>query len=351
MSDSVLVDGEAVVRHPRQREERETNAEVNQEFTLEEEAGGDEEQSEDPHDPVAALAESRKALQEREAENASLRTREQEARNQAARARDEAARANMGRATDRAAAVAASIEAAKADQTSARIALRAAREANDLDAEISASEMLQSASYRYNQANGELNWLNQQSQSQPQQAQQQNQGMSPEAKAWLDAHPRFHTDTAYRALAEGAHTAALRAGRREGSQEYVDFIDKMVENVYGQGHGQGNEPPVARKEPPVSETKQPSRTSAAGPTNRGNGSANTGGQNTVQTELGPLQVTTGRDGKTRIAIPQHTRADWDEAAQINGMKTADYAYEQIKIARERAQGGNAGWVKSNGDLS
>ena len=54
------------------------------------------------------------------------------------------------------------------------MAKRTARDAPAiLCAEIAAGEMLASALYRYNQASGELNWLNEQGRQQPQQPQQQ----------------------------------------------------------------------------------------------------------------------------------------------------------------------------------
>lgn len=353
MSDSLTIDtaNQQVTRQPRRDRVEADNSEPRSAV-----AAGDgpvEQQEQDANDPEQMLAESRKALERSEAELAATRTRESEARTQAARARDEAARANMGRASDRAAAVASAIEAAKADITSAKIAKRTAREAGDIDAEMAADEMLSSALYRQNQATGELNWINQQARQPAPTGDQGNRAEqdkpTPAAQAWMDSHPRFNTDRNYRATALGAHTEALRAGKTLGSQEYVDYIDQMVEEVYGPDHGTSSEPPLARRQQPMQPTQRNNATSAAGPSNRGSGGSTAGGgSGVVQTGLGPITVQRRQDGSKSITIPRNRYDDWMEAATINGMTLDKYAEEQVAIADEMAAGGDAGWKKGEG---
>jgi hypothetical protein len=347
VSETLTIDegGQAVTRQPRRDRSDDLVSDASTSVAVADAGHAD-------HDPERMLADSRKALEQRDQELADARKRENDARTQAARARDEVARANMGRATDRVAAVGSALEAAKADQTAAKLAKRAARESGDIDAEIAADELLASANYRLNQASGELNWLKQQGgQPQPQGDQgATGGGQSAEARAWLDAHPRYHTDAAYRATANGAHSEALRAGKREGSQEYVDFIDQIVAQVYGENHGTGTEPPAARRQQ-VDNGRQNS-TSSAGPTNRGGGGSASGAK-TVQTLLGPVGVTRANGKVVQVVLPpagSQARADWEEAASVNQMRLGDYAYEQVLIAEERAAGGSGGWVQGDGTV-
>ncbi len=308
-----------------------------------------EDGSPDFNDPIKMLADSQKAIEEKDRQVAEAQRQAREAQTQAARARDEAARANMARAGDRAAAVASAVETAKADQATAKAAKRAARDAGDIDAEMQADELFASASYRLNQATGELAWLEQQGkQARPQgQPQPQQPAMSDEARAWIEAHPQFHTDDDYKAVAEGAHNAAVRAGHPDGSPGYIPYINKVMERFYGPDHGQGGAP-LQRGNPDMN-TRRSDSTSSAGPSNRGGGGGGARG-GTVNTPLGPLHVTEAADGKVRIQIPQADRADWDEAASVNQMSVAEYAYEQVKIARELAAGGDAGWVRGDGQI-
>lgn len=345
MSDVITVDDEPVTRRSREDQVRpEVPA------AIVEDSGPDQ-------SAERMLEDSQRAIQERDRQLAEANQRAARAQSEAARARDEAARANMERAGDRATAVAAQIEAAQADQATATAALRAARDSGDVDAEVKAQELLASSLYRLNQSKGELAWLEQQGKQAPPQRQQPIYQPSIEAQRWLAEHPQFNTDPDYRAAAEGAHGAAIRAGHREGSAEYVQHIDQMMERLYGPGHGQGGQP-MRRQE--MDTPRRQDMTSSAGATNRGGSSGGTGGGRAVQTPFGPLYVNERSDGRINIQIPQsarladgseRTRADWEEAATISGVPLAEYAWEYVKASREMAAGGNGGWIKGDGQVS
>lgn len=348
---TIDVDGQPVIRRP--REARSDGAQVEPDAPISVQDAID-----DQHDPERMLADAHRALAEKERQIVAARREASNAQSVAARARDEAARAQMGRASDRASAVASAIEAAKADKAAAKIALRTAREAGDFDAEIAASEMFQSATYRETQATGELAWINQQANAAPAPQQQSDQGsagdrMSPEARAWLDAHPRFHSDEAYRAVAEGAHTAAIRKGLVIGSQDYVNEIDRIVTSVYGAEHGTSDEPPLPRRQQTMTDpnvNRRQDHGSTAGASNRGGGGSQSGAR-TVETLFGPVGVTRQGGRIVQVVLPPpgtEKRADWEEAATIAGMKLGEYAYEQVKIAEDRQSGGNGGWVQGDG---
>ena len=311
-----------------------------------------------PDSLEAMLAASEAALAERDRQLADTNRRAQQAADEARQARDAAARANQGRVQDRAALVASTIEAASADKASATLALRTARESGDFDAEVKAQEMLASALYRHTQATAELNQMRAGGAQQPvqrDQGQQQPHQPSEAAQRWLDSHPRYHTDRAYRAVAVGGHTAALEAGLAAGSQEYVDFIDNLVASVYGPNHGTGDAAPITRGQPMQQHQQQPSSTSSAGPSNRGGGGSAAGGGNVVQTLLGPVAVTRrgGQIAQVRL-LPRggtDVTEDWKEGATIAGMDLGEYVKEQVLIAEERSAGGTGGWVHGDGQIS
>ncbi len=319
-SDSLTidVDGEAVTRQPRQErpepERKEPAVEVATDAAF--------------SHPDDLLAESQAALEKSEREREAAQSEAQRHRNDAAQARNAAAQANMARAGDRAAAVASAMESAKADQTAAKMALRTARDAGDMDAEIAAQEMLSSALYRYNQASGELNWLNEQGKHAPQpqrQAQPAGDGLSDAARAWINDHPQFNTDAVYRGVATAAHEQAINDGMTADSPAYFRHINAAVARFE-----KGREAP--QEKPMSNGGARPNgngHTSSAAPSNRG-GAGGGSRSGTVNTLLGPVSVSEMANGKIRIDIPPNSRADWEEAASINQMTLGEYAYDQVR---------------------
>jgi hypothetical protein len=251
------------------------------------------------------------------------------------------------------------LEGAKAEQNAAKMAIRSAREMGDVDAELAAQEAFSGASYRIAQATGELEYLK----AQPRPSQQrQAGGRTPEAQRWLDEHPRFNTDRKYRGVAIDAHNEAIREGNPEGSPQYVDYIDRVMAQEFGENHGHDDghdettdhQDPGARR-PMNNQQRRPAATAV--PPSRGSGAGN--GWKTMKTPLGDLLVQDRSDGTRGIKFPNaKTQSDFEEGAMLDKRASqspenfrkalAEYANEQVEIAREIAAGGNGDLVIGEG---
>lgn len=297
--------------------------------------------------PEEALAAAQKALATKDAAIASERQRAVSAETAAAQARDAAARERAGRVTDRAAAVASAAETAAADKQTAITALKMARDAGDFDAEIKAIELLNSATYRQNQTAGEIasmKMVEPGAGTGGDAAPRQTQGaISPAAQSWIDAHPRFNSDGEYKKIALAAHGQAILDGAPADSQAYFRYLNAAVADLERReadngGNMDRNNGNGGRR-----------ASSEAAPPGRGNG-GHGGAARTVQTKLGPLNVSRRADGKLGIQIPPNLRADFEEGAKITNMSLGEYALEQVRIADEIAAGGNGGLVTEEGSI-
>ena len=341
MSDTVTIDnGEEVVRRAPVRREREAR---------------------DPgplvhidDSPEVAVADAREQLQAKDRQVAEARriAREADQRRQAAEA--EVVRAKETQAIDRQTVVAQALEAARSEQTAAKLAIRTAREAGDVDAELSAQESFQGATYRIAQANGELEYLK--AQPRPT-AQPQRTGRTADSQRWLDDHPRFNTDRKYRGVAIDAHNEAPAAGNPEGSREYVDFIDRVMTQEFGEGHGQIDSGEQQGERAPMNNSRRAAPTAV--PPSRGAGGGGTGGWKTERTLLGDVLVQDRSDGTRGIRFTSpKVQSDFEEGAMLDKRASrspedfrralAEYANEQVEIAREIAAGGNGDLVIGEG---
>lgn len=267
--------------------------------------------------PEDALAESRRQLQASQQQTADARRQAREAQQQAQRASQQAHEATTARVSDREVAVTSVLDGAKAEVMHAKSAYRAAREAGDVDAEIAAQELLANATMRAGAATAELDRIKAAPKQQPQ-AQPQQGGPSPEAQAWLDAHPAYNTDRKYKAIANEAHNEALKAGHRDGSQSYVDYIDGVMTEEYGEGHGQVGDQQVQQQ--PRARQQQSARANGGDglPPSRGGGGGQ-GGYKTLSTPLGNVQYRQDRTGKIdNIRFPDNnTYENFVEGAQTS----------------------------------
>lgn len=338
MSESLTIDadpGEVVTRQRRQRPERPEREAPAERVAIE---GVDETLS-----PEAALADSARQLQDRDRAVAEERRRARDAEQRARAAEAEAANARVARVTDHQAIVGQAIEGAKAEQQSARLAKRAAREAGDIDAEMAADEALGTATFRLSQATAELEALKRQPVQQP----QRQAGRSAAAQQWLDEHPRFNTDRKYRGAAAEAHSEAIRAGNPEGSQEYVDYIDNIMRQEFGENHGREDQPD--RGQQPMNNPGRAASTTV--PPSRGSGGQTQGGFRPVKTLLDqePLHVQRQPGGGMRIRFASaRQQADFEEGAATCRMSLADYVQDQIRIVEEREAGGTGDLVTGEG---
>lgn len=341
---TITADGETFTRQPRRERPERTREEPA--ITIE----GD-------HvvvSPEDALADSRQQLQAKDREVAEARRRTREAEHRAEAAQAEAGQVRQSQAQDRQAIVAQAIETATAEQKTARGALIAAQESGDANAMADAVEALSGASSRFNQATGELAWLK--AQPAPKQTQPQQSGRTTEAQRWLDEHPRFNTDRKYRGVAIDAHNEALRSGNKEGSPEYVDFIDNVMAQEFGADHGHEPEQQQEEVRQPMSETRQRQGTTAVPPSRKG---GNSGGWQTVRTPLGDLLVQERGNGTRGVKFPNpKVQSDFEEGAMLDKRAShspeakhkalAEYVNDQIEIAREIESGGSGDLVRGDG---
>lgn len=302
--------------------------------------------------PEEALADSRRLLQEADRRTADAQKRQREAERRAADSQAQAQQAAAGRQSDRQTVVTQAIDAAKAEGTTAAVAYKLARESGDIEAEIAASQAIADARMRLHEAQREHDQIKAQPAAQPKQGNQ----FTPETQRWLDDHPAFFSDKRYERLARAAHDEAIRSGHRDGSQSYVDYIDGIMEEEYGEGHGQAPQP-AAKGDRPVRE----SRASGGGtlpPSRRGNGQSSAGAGKTVKTGLGPLTLQVQSDGSRRIKFSSpDQRANFEEGAKISfphkydrnpAQALADYVNEHIDHAQEIEAGGRGDIVYGEG---
>ena len=184
-------------------------------------------------DAAGALAQSQKALKDHEA----TARRERAERVAAQRRAEEAERllqeAWVGRVEDRAAALKAELESAKTARDAASAAYRAARESGDLDSEQAAIELLTAANVNIRQGEADLARHGAAPRAdggaapQPP-AQPSGQKFTPATQAWIDAHPQFLTDPAYRAACAGADQLARARGLDVDTPEYFRYVERTI---------------------------------------------------------------------------------------------------------------------------
>lgn len=288
---------------------------------------------------AAALAESQKSLKDHEATARRERAERVAAQRQADDLRRQLQETQASRVEDRAAALKAELESAKTARDAASAAYRAARESGDLDSEQAAIELLTAANVNIRQGEADLARHGAAPRAdggaapQPP-AQPSGQKFTPATQAWIDAHPQFLTDPAYRAACAGADQLARARGLDVDTPEYFRYVERTI----------------ARELNGERDTQQENRMdrgNSGAPPSRGSG--NGPGSRIVQTDIGQMRVTSGANGKLSIAFPDaRDRADFEEAARICGMKLADYCLEHVKIDEDRRRGRPTGLISGDG---
>lgn len=289
----------------------------------------------DGDDAAGALAQSQKALKDHEATARRERAERVAAQRQAEDLRRQLQETQASRVEDRAAALKAELDAAKTARDAASAAYRAAREAGDLDGEQAAIELLTAANVNIRQGEADLARHGAAPRADggataPTPQQPPAQKFTPETQAWIDAHPQFLTDPAFRAACAGADQLARARGLQVDTPEYFRYVERTI----------------ARELNGERDTRQENRMdrgNSGAPPSRGSG--NGPGTRIVQTDIGHMRVTPGPNGKLSIAFPDaRERADFEEAARICGMKLTDYCLEQVKIDEDRRRGRPTGLV-------
>lgn len=315
MSESLTVDAEPTRRSRRDRPEREIHRESEPSVQIEAVS--------EQISPEQALADAQQQLKDRDrqlAEERRLKQQEVQARQ---KAENTAAQANVARQTDRTSVVSSAIEAAQAEQAAAELALTQAHESGDIKGVAAATKLLSGATYRLSQASAELDWLK--NQPKPQGPTQQPDAPSEAAQKWLQDHPAFYSDEAYRSTAEGAHNSAVRAQHAPGSPSYIQHIEGIMTRVYGEGHGQGEAAPRREAAP----TREASPRGDSLPPSRGRSSGG-GYQKVSIPTLGEVQYLDRSDGTRSIRFTSAAQAEtFREGAEISRMTLAQYADDQI----------------------
>lgn len=330
MSDT---EEEVVARRPlRERPQREVHRTERQPEVVIEPA--------DEISPEEALAESRRLLQASDRQRQASERQAREAERQAEEARAQAQQAIASRAGDRQAVVSAAIESAKSEQSAAQAAYAQARSEGDIPAETAALTAMTSAAARLETATRELDWLKSQA-AQPQPAAQpvQQPKISPEAERWLSEHPAYNTDRTYRAVANEAHGEALRKGHANGSQAYIDYIERVMTETYGEGHGQTGDQHVRS-----AATSTPRHSDAAPASRRTSLSGSNNGYKAIEIgRLGKIFYQDRPDGSRGIKFSSvDQRQIFESGAETCRMDLSDYVNDQISHAREAEANGGVG---------
>lgn len=293
---------------------------------------------EEPPTPEGALADLHKALAEKDKVIKSKDGVINDLSQGKTRVERELQRAAVVRVNDRRVAVSEAISSATSEKNQAVAAKRAAREAGDIEAELKADEALQAASFRLHSANAELASLPKE--GDPASAAgrvtdpgAQGNGVSPQAQAWIDAHPRFNSDKGYRDAMLASHAALLRDGVMEGSPAYFRGLDETAAVLDGTGNGGGG-----RMGEGGGNGNGKGQPFGGAPPARGGGGGGGGGSGgrTVNVRVGPdrlVPVTISRrsDGSiAKIHVPPGDRADLEEGAKICGMALGDYIVDMVE---------------------
>ena len=295
-------------------------------------------------DSEAIVAASARQIQQHDRQVAESRRVAAAAQARANAAEQALQQTNVARMNDQEALLAGVLESSTNEMAAARLAIRSAREVGDTDAEADAIQALSQATYRQSQVTGELGQLRAMKQQVPRPRQQQTQnGPTPEAQAWIDSHPAYLTDMVYRGAANEAHNTAIAAGLPEGSQAYVDHIDNLMEQHFGEGHGQSGRPvQPQRRDADVRNTSLPP--------SRGQG-AGAGGYKRIQTILTkePLLVQERAGNAMSVKFfSDEQRRDFQEGADACRMPLQEYVLDQINIAKERDAGGTGDLITTEG---
>lgn len=277
--------------------------------------------------PEQALAASQEAIQRAE--------RDRDAAIRQARANEvELRQARQTQQQDQMAVLASAVEASTAERDQCQREWQAAMEAGDWAKAAEVNTKLAAAETRRQGAARELEIAKVAGPTrQVQQDQPANTGgYSQATRQWIDAHPEFSRSNAVKQALIAKHAELMDDGIQADSRAYFRALDEEYARLTSGGNRQENH--MQREQ------------FGGAPPSRGNG-GNGGGGSTVQTLLGPVKVSQ-RNGQTLIEIPTHLRSDFDEGAKIARISTAEYALEQVKIARERASGETGGLITAEG---
>ncbi len=220
------------------------------------------------------------------------------------------------------------VESAKAELVNAKNAwIEAVDTGKSAAIQADLQEKIADATYKLNGAMGAKNHFDNWKESQknkpvPKTA---DDNISPAAKAWIDSHPRFKTDTKYRRAAERAHEDALDDGVMADSDEYFKRINAAIAPF--EGTETGTPAPAKRQSSGTSMGAPPSNDSASSGANGSNAAIEKReGRRTFKLDAEMRQMALKTYGKN-----SSFKLSDDEAYK-------KYAARQLEIRDKRANG-------------
>lgn len=113
--------------------------------------------------------------------------------------------------------------------------------------------------------------------------------LSDAQREWIKKHPKYESDSEYRADTQAAHYAAVGRGYAQGSNVYLNFIDTYLDRLHGVDEENEEE-----EEHPEPKSQKPGRsiTNFAAPSGRSNPSTTS---DKKDTKLTPAQQATCRE--------------------------------------------------------
>jgi len=268
---------------------------------------GEETQDGERPDPTQAVEDARRQVDQERAGRLAAEKRAAEA--------ESTARTSVASAHEQ--AIEAKIGGYESRVNEARAARRAARDAGDPDAEDTADAALQDALADKKLAERERDWLKGQRETAAKQPQRENDGpqITPAAKQWIDAHPRFNTDQEYHTEALAAHHRWVAQGKSVDTPEYFAFVESRLAREFPDT--------TSTPRPAVTQTRRPASSTAASPARGGDG----GGARTTQLTESDIARALGVE-----VSDLKTAADW------NGMKYDAYLKDQAEIIAAKRDG-------------
>jgi hypothetical protein len=293
------------------------------------EARGEEGHGEEPQEQTLSrqAEEVRQAEESRQRQAAEAERTRQEAAQRQAHA-EELARERRAREQSEYDAIVNALAGANSDLAAARADYKAARTANDIEAETDAAERIADARYRIQTLSGgkeAKDAQQEQAAQQPTQYQQPRQaptpteiinsmtGLMPGERSWLMKHQELVTSQEGQTRLQAAYYDATKAGIARDTPEYFQFFDERL----GFDDDGGSAPAMAEKQ------------------NRGNGGAS-GARVSAPVSRNSTDLKTGREApsSTKVTLNQQQR----EAAKFSGVDEAEYARQVLKLIKLKKDG-------------
>lgn len=157
-------------------------------------------------------------------------------------------------------------------------------------------------------------------------------GMTPAARSWVDAHPRFNTDKKYKRVAVAAHEDAIEDGVSADSKEYFRRINLALSEAGFEEDGSA----TASSPTPTPPQKSSSGTSTAAPVSQNSTAAGASGGNAAEEQRQGRRVFK-LDGEMRqMALKTYGKGTSFNLPDDEAFRR--YAARQIEIRDKRKNG-------------